>query len=64
MKLMMLSFELIKSHQFNTMQYAKQIQCSMLLNIDFLTLAYSVQDLALCSVYHEKNLNMELLKSP
>lgn len=61
---MMLSFELIKSHQFNTMQYTKQIQCSMLLNIDFLTLAYSVQDLALCSVYHEKNLNMELLKSP
>lgn len=61
---MMLSFELIKSHQFNPMQYVKQIQCSMLLNIDFLTLAYSVQDLTLCSVYHEKNLNMELLKIP
>jgi len=47
MKLMTLPFNTIKSHQPNSMQYANQKQCSMLLNIYFLTLAYSVQDLTL-----------------
>lgn len=48
----MFSFELIKSHQLNAMQY---VQCSMLSNTGFLTLAYAVQDHTLRSVCHEKN---------